>query len=314
MNIGVIGAGISGLSTAFVLNEAGHTITILAKDFSANIVSYKAAAFWFPYHIRNDKRAIEWCKQSYTFFKRHSADTATGISMIPLLKVAKKGENDPEEWLDFMPENSYTLLPENELPYGYAIGYKAIVPLIETQIFLPWLSKQLKNLGVQFIEKEVNDLNTISHQFDIIINCTALGSKVLCNDETIIPVRGQVALLQTQILDYIFLDNQSPTYVVPRKDATIIGGTYEENIHDAITEEKTLEMLVDKASSILPALQNKKRIGDWAGLRPFRPMVRLEQEGKIIHNYGHGGSGYTLSFGCAREVQKIIATHFKQIK
>ena len=47
-------------------------------------------------------------------------------------------------------------------------------------------------------------------------------------------------------------------------------------------------------------------IGNWAGLRPFRQQVRLEKEGNIIHNYGHGGSGYTLSFGCADEVKRMV--------
>ncbi|MEI2710880.1 MAG: FAD-dependent oxidoreductase [Chitinophagaceae bacterium] len=47
-------------------------------------------------------------------------------------------------------------------------------------------------------------------------------------------------------------------------------------------------------------------IGSWAGLRPFRNLVRLEREGNVVHNYGHGGSGFTLSFGCASEVVSLI--------
>ena len=47
------------------------------------------------------------------------------------------------------------------------------------------------------------------------------------------------------------------------------------------------------------------------GLRPFRAggfVVRGERVGEklIIHNYGHGGSGITLSWGCAEEVVKLV--------
>jgi D-amino-acid oxidase len=45
------------------------------------------------------------------------------------------------------------------------------------------------------------------------------------------------------------------------------------------------------------------------GLRPGRPEIRLEREdGPIprIHNYGHGGSGITLSWGCAEETLRLV--------
>jgi len=41
------------------------------------------------------------------------------------------------------------------------------------------------------------------------------------------------------------------------------------------------------------------------GIRPVRPQVRLEREGRVIHNYGHGGSGFTLSWGCAFGVLRL---------
>ena len=38
------------------------------------------------------------------------------------------------------------------------------------------------------------------------------------------------------------------------------------------------------------------------GLRPGRPTVRVEREGDVIHCYGHGGCGVTVSWGCADDV------------
>ncbi len=307
-NIAVIGAGISGLSTAFVLVNEGHQVTVLAKAFSPNTTSNKAAAFWFPYHVRGDKRAIVWVEKSYQFYKQLATDKNSGISFIKLIKGIKAGVVDDDSWIQFMPLNTCRELLVNELPTGYSKGFEAEVPLIETQIFLPYLQQQLIEKGVAFIEKEITDLSDISNQFNTVINCSGLGAKTLCNDEKILPVRGQVLLLEPGYPDSIFLDNQTPTYIVPRKDATIIGGTYEEHIADQITEPKTLEQLLDKASAVFPELKNRKIVGSWAGLRPFRETVRLEQEpnNNIIHNYGHGGSGFTLAFGCAEAVKDLI--------
>ena len=306
MNIAVVGAGISGLSTAYKLLGAGHKVTVIAKDFSPNTTSNKAAAFWFPYHIRNDIRGINWCRKSYDFFKEKSIDEDTGISMTDIIKASKQGFDDDDSWTNYMPSSSLNLLNQSELPEGYDKGYKASVPLIETQIFLPWLMRELQAKGANIIQKEIIDLNELLHGFDVVVNCSALGARELCNDKMVVAVRGQIVLLEPRYPNHIFIDNQTPSYIVPRKDATIVGGTYEEEVYEAVTEERSLEDILQKACTILPALKERKVIGSWAGLRPFRSMVRLEREGNIIHNYGHGGSGFTLSFGCAEEVVSLV--------
>src|ERR1700712_4594671 len=101
--IAIIGAGISGLSCAYLLSEKNYDITVFAKAFSPDITSNRAAAFWFPYHIRNDKRGIDWSKKSYTFYQQLSADISTGISMKQLIKVLRENVVEEEPvWIDFM--------------------------------------------------------------------------------------------------------------------------------------------------------------------------------------------------------------------
>lgn len=306
--IAIIGAGISGLSCAYLLSKKEYNITIIAKAFSPDITSNRAAAFWFPYHIRNDKRGINWGKKSYDFYKELSADAASGISMKPLIKVLRENVIEEEPvWIEFMPEGACKIIPKENLEVGIANAYHVLVPLIETQIFLPYLRDILEKKHVVFEQKNINDFNQLS-SFDIVINCTGLGSRKLCNDETIIPVRGQVGLIETKTDMPVYLDNEMPLYIVPRKDAMIIGGTYEENIFEETTEPTTIERLLNAAYLVFPELRQQKIIGSWAGLRPYRNEVRTEHEAgtNIIHNYGHGGSGFTLAFGCAEEVMHLV--------
>ena len=306
MKITIVGAGISGLATAYVLGKQEHEIKIISKGFTPDLTSDRAAAFWFPYHIRNDERGIHWCKRSYEVYKKLSADSSSGVSMQKLLKVVRQGVQEQElTWFSFMPVDSYRVLGPHEIPEGYAIGYDAQVPLIETQIFLPWLMNGLQQMNTIIVEREIKSFDEITDA-DLIINCSALGAQQLCNDKELIPIRGQVGLLAPKNNLYIFLDNELPLYIVPRKDAIIIGGTYEEGITDAVTETTTIDRLIDNACKVFPELKDQNIIGSWAGIRPYRPLVRVEREGKIIHNYGHGGSGFTLAWGCAEEVASII--------
>ncbi len=308
-NIAVVGAGISGMSVAYLLMQQGYAVTIYAKAFSPDTTSNKAAAFWFPYHIRNDKRGIEWCSISYDYYKKFTMIPETGISMQQLKKVLRTGvKEEGSIWIDFIPEGAYRVLPQNELPEGFCKIYEVEVPLIETQLFLPWLQAKLQQNNVEFIQQEITSLDGLADKYDVLINCSALGARKLCNDAEVIPVRGQVALLSPGNFAVIYLDNEIPLYVVPRKDAIIIGGTYEENIEAEITEPDAIENILANAYSALPELRQKKVIGSWAGLRPYRSEVRVEKEaGKnIIHNYGHGGSGFTLAFGCAEAVCKLV--------
>ncbi len=305
--IAIIGAGISGLSCAYLLSKKNYTINVIAKAFSPNITSNKAAAFWFPYHVRSDKRGIKWAQKSYDFYTALCDDKSTGISMKQLIKVIREDVIEEEPvWIKFLPKDSCSILPKKDLQQGIAKAYSVTVPLIETQIFLPYLKNHLVEAGVNFIQKEINNLDEVNNNYDYVINCSALGARKLCNDETIIPVRGQVALIETKTDFPIYLDNEKPLYIVPRKDAMIVGGTYEDNVYEEITEPSTIQRLLDNAYAFLPELKQQKVIGNWAGLRPYRPTVRLEKINNIVHNYGHGGSGFTLAFGCAEEVANML--------
>ena len=308
-NIAIAGAGISGMSTAIVLTGQGHKVTIYASSFSPNITSDKAAAFWFPYHIRNDKRGIEWCNITYRYYQQFAQQPATGISIHKLIKVLRKDVVEQEPiWPEFLPEGSYSMLPEHSLAPGLAKAYDVLVPLIETQIFLPWLQHRLQEKGVNFIEEKLNTLDNLSVEYDLVVNCTGLGARTLCKDETMVPIRGQVGLLAAGPDLPIYLENEMPLYIVPRKDAIIIGGTFEEGVELAETQPSTIEYLLNNAYKVFPELRRQQVLGSWAGIRPYRPTVRVEREPgrNIIHNYGHGGSGFTLAFGCAELVSEQV--------
>jgi D-amino-acid oxidase len=94
----------------------------------------------------------------------------------------------------------------------------------------------------------------------------------------------------------IYLDNEKLLYMVPGKDVIIVGGTYEENVAEEITEQATLNKILANAYEAMPSLQQQQVIGSRAGLRPYRKEVRVERDTdkKVVHNYGHGAAALRL--------------------
>jgi D-amino-acid oxidase len=94
-------------------------------------------------------------------------------------------------------------------------------------------------------------------------------------------------------------------YVLPRPDVTVLGGTAEEGDGDLTPRAETTRSILARTLKLAPELRDATYLGAAVGLRPARSEVRLEREGRVIHDYGHGGSGFTLSWGCAEEVARI---------
>lgn len=302
--IAVIGCGISGLSSALMLIREGHEVQIISKTLPPHTTSNKAAAFWSPYYAEGE-RVIRWAAESYEEYETLCLIGESGVSMTKLHRFRKKDFVEAEDWESAIPEGAYHALPAQQIPPGYEEGFEVEVPLIETQIFLPWLMDEFSDTGGQIIQRELKSVHELRNDYDLIIHCTGLDARTLVNDNAMMPVKGQIAMVDLHLNIPIILDESEPTYIVQRKDGMIVGGTREENVFSETTEEETLTDILERASKFIPAIKSARRITQWAGLRPYRNEVRLEKEGHIIHNYGHGGSGFTLAWGCAGEVVKL---------
>ena len=144
---------------------------------------------------------------------------------------------------------------------------------------------------------------------DLVVDAAGLGARELAGDQTLHPVRGQVALLQQVGLREWTLDDsdaQRPTYVIPRLDVVVCGGTAQVGDDDTVPDEGTAAAIVERCRTLVPMLREAAVVGHRVGLRPVRPTVRLERAGDVVHCYGHGGAGLTLSWGCADEVVRLV--------
>ena len=165
-------------------------------------------------------------------------------------------------------------------------------------------------MGCSFRLESVRDLSEVPG--DVVVNCVGLGARELCDDAEVVPARGQIIFIdQDPGIGHFDQQPDTLTYTIPRSDVTVLGGTAQIGDWDLEMRPEDDELILDKVEALWPDLDRNKIIGGTVGLRPSRSEVRLEVEiaaGRtVVHNYGHGGAGVTLSWGCAEEVASLVS-------
>lgn len=305
MKIAVIGSGVIGLTTAVALQEAGHEVQIFTKNLPEATVSAVAAAIWMPFHVEPLADVNRWSRTSYDVFEKISMDTLSGIKMVDLLTLAT-GPALPD-WVGAVPEGRFWKAAPHELPVGYQHGFFAHVPMIETPIYLPFLQKRYLSNGGEITVREVSSLADLTTEADFVVNCTGLAAGKLTGDKDVFPIRGQILKVENLPgLPYL-ADDDGPNalaYIFPRRDCTVLGGTAQVTSDDESPNERDTLEILRRCSNLFPVVATAVVKSVAVGLRPGRKTIRLEREPttNIFHNYGHGGGGYTVSWGCALQV------------
>src|SRR5213079_3066911 len=137
-------------------------------------------------------------------------------------------------------------------------------------------------------------------EFDLVINCAGIGARELTHDIDLEPHRGQVAIVPKidNLKCAIVCDDAPLMYAIPRTNDCVFGGTNDVS-DDLAADPATTSRIVAECSRVLN-IAKPPVLAERVGLRPFRQSgVRLERDrlsdGRtVIHNYGHGGAGFTL--------------------
>jgi D-amino-acid oxidase len=306
----VVGAGVIGLTTAIRLQEAGFDVRIVTRDRPADTTSAVAAAVWYPYEVHPKERVVPWSHATREALHPLTDDPDTGVSMTPFVELFDAPTGDPW-WKPAVP--SFRRATGDDLKPGYADGYVIDVPLMVPAVYLSYLERRFTDSSgtIDIVSEGIKDLRAL--EVPLVVNCTGLGARDLCDDDRLYPIRGQVVRVTNPGLTRGLDDDHGPlalTYIIPRRTDCIVGGTAEKGVWDSTPSDETTAAILERARTLEPRLHDADVLDVRTGLRPGRDAVRLEAERvdddhTVIHNYGHGGAGYTLAWGCADEVVSL---------
>lgn len=313
----VVGGGISGLTCARLLLRAGHDVTVVSGDPLHRTTSYLAAAVWFPTAAGPAEAVARWGATTYDMLTEEAAAGVPGVVIRESL-VLYRDAADPSRPLPAWAAavGDVRAADQDELPPGYARGLRFAVPLVEMPDYLPHLHAQVVAAGAAQVVRRVTRLDDVLDLTpDVIVNAAGMGAGALVDDGTVYPVRGQIVRVTNPGLTLSVRDEHHPggrAYVHPRSTDCILGGTLEEGSWSTAPDPAETEAIIRRCTDIAPRLADARVIESVAGLRPGRPEVRVELDEDlvpvpVVHNYGHGGSGITIGWGCAQDVVTLVA-------
>jgi D-amino-acid oxidase len=245
--VAVIGAGVMGLTTARLVQEAGFPVTIYAAALPPDTTSNISGGQFHPFgHFRNDAVTPEWRAQfrvavdySWRRFQIMVGEDY-GIRWLPT--YTESGAPEPK-FIDTFPPVNRALSPaDHPFPLEGIVRYDTMY--VETGRFLRQLMRDVQLAGGRIeVRRFANPADLAALPERLLFNCTGLGARELFGDQELIPARGQLAVLLPQPeVRYAFTG--AAGYMFPRPDGIILGGTFERDQWSTVPEPATIAGII----------------------------------------------------------------------
>ena len=265
----ILGSGAVGLATARLMQDRGWDVTIYAKDLPPNTTSNVAGGQWSPTSVYDEEFLTPGFEAQFELAMRHAyrsyqnlVGSKYGIRWISNYSIQSQPSVEQtfaEKYSDMYPQLIDLLPGQHPFDARYVNHYDTM--LIEPAIYLPAIMQDFYGAGGAIITRHfVDQADVLSLEEPVLINCTGLGSGKLFQDEELIPIKGQLTfILPQEEVDYIVIGGDG-TYMFPRADGILLGGTFERNQWDIAPDPGVTRSILDRHKAFFAAMDDP-----WSG-------------------------------------------------
>ncbi len=253
--VAVIGAGIVGLTTARLVQEAGFPVAIYTAALPPETTSWVAGGQIMPSSLfRESAVTPEW-------YRQFDAALDYSIRRFELMKGDEYGVRSLPTYIETQDDEAprymqraavgWRHLPRGEHPFPLDRVVRYETMYVETGRFMQQLMRDvLKAGGKIHLRKFATPEDVAALSESLVFNCTGLGARDLFGDTELIPIRGQLAILAPQPqVNYAFTGRAG--YMFPRADGTILGGTFERNQWSTVPDPQTVAGIVESHRELM---------------------------------------------------------------
>jgi D-amino-acid oxidase len=274
--------------------------------------SAAAGAMWDPYLAEPSHLVERWSRVTLSVLTELSTDADTGIRVVEGTQESRVPCDMPT-WGSLV---GARMCPPDDLRPGFVAGWRYRAPLIDMPRYLRYLVRRLVQAGGHIRHHRYSTLEDAMCEAPFVVNCSGAAARFLAADASVQAVRGQLVVMENPGIRSFFCDDtpgaEELTYIYPHSDVVVLGGTSDRDTWELRPDEAAAREIIRRCVAVEPSLAGARVIGQRVGLRPVRRRVRLTEERYegtlLLHNYGHGGAGLTLSWGCARDIAERVRT------
>jgi D-amino-acid oxidase len=312
----VVGGGVIGLTCALRLQSTGARVRVVTADEPASTVSSLAAAVWYPTRTAGGARVLGWARRTFDELVDQAARGVPGVVMRPSRMLLRRPPTATPWWAAAVPD--FRAVRQADAPAPVAPEWAFTAPTVEMRPYLDWLVRRFTSAGGVLVHRRIERLADVAGLAPVVVNATGLAASTLAGDRDVYPARGRIVLVTNPGLRTSVRDEDNPagrTYVHPRSRDVVLGGTFEPYETDTRPDVAAGRAIIERCTRLVPELAAARVIAQLVGLRPARhggARVEADPDGlpggtQLIHNYGHGGAGVTLAWGCADDVAALAA-------
>lgn len=306
----VVGSGVIGLTAAICLAEAGSRVRIATAAPAQQTTSRAASAMWGPSFAEPAARVKRWVEVAGGELRELAGRPETGVRIARGKLASRRTTSEPPPTGLFP---ALEVCPSDEVPEGFGGAFWVEVPLLDMPRHLDYLVARLAEAGGEIEVRPLASLAEVAAEVPLVVNCAGAGARDLVPDPALRAVRGQHVVVENPGLEDSFMEEPLGarwTGYFPHGDEVVLGGSADEDEWSMDPDPSTAEEILRRCTQVEPRLEGARVLEHRVGLRPVRAAVRLEEEplggSRCVHNYGHGGNGVSMAWGCGREVAALV--------